>query len=283
MHGRSEPKGSSLPCYAILADPAIQGSASPSPSVRAEFPDLHPYGGHRHRLPSPHRTADLARRSRPAAVTIRNRSSGKRASLSPNIRCCLTERRCRCRRTYKPFGCAFRARSALRAARLARRTCAPIVVRLSRIRSSASTSSRPRRVPRPAPRTSWPGWPACATGGHLRRGVRAGEGQGPFGLNSWPPWAVCAAGPDGPGKQEPAALGTRIRSSCAAACLTAGGWAQAPPARASGVPRHRGYRAGQPKTACSPGPDWLGSGRRIMRNEMSSPIKPARIGIRSAT
>jgi len=162
-------------------------------------------------------------------------------------------------------------------------TCASIVVRLSRIRSSASTSSRPRRVPRPAPRSSWPNWPTCATGGHLRRGVRAGEGQGPFGLNSWPPWAVCAAGPDGPGKQEPAALHTRIRSSCAAACLTAGGWAQAPPARASGVPRHRGYRASQPKTACSPEPDWLGSGRRIMRNEMSSPVKPARIGIRSAT
>jgi TMEM175 potassium channel family protein len=53
--------------------------------------------------------------------------------------------------------------------------------------------------------------------------VRAGEGQGPGGLNSWPPWAVRAAGPDGPGKQEPAALHTRIRSSCAAACLTAGG------------------------------------------------------------
>jgi len=29
---------------------------------------------------SPRRTADLARRSRPAAVTIRNRSSGKRAT-----------------------------------------------------------------------------------------------------------------------------------------------------------------------------------------------------------
>ena len=46
---------------------------------------------------------------------------------------------------------------------------------------------------------------------------------------------------------------------------------------------HRGYRAGQPKAICSPEPDCWGSGRRIMRNEMSSPIRPARMGIRSAT
>jgi hypothetical protein len=51
--------------------------------------------------------------------------------ILPNIRCCRTERRCRCRRTYKPFGCAFGARQHSGAARLAGRTCASIVVRLN--------------------------------------------------------------------------------------------------------------------------------------------------------
>ena len=46
---------------------------------------------------------------------------------------------------------------------------------------------------------------------------------------------------------------------------------------------HRGYRASQPRTICSPEPDCWGSGRRIMRNEMSSPARPARMGMRSAT
>ena len=46
----------------------------------------------------------------------------------------------------------------------------------------------------------------------------------------------------------------------------------------------RGFRArSQPKTTCSPEPDCWGSGRRIMRNEMSSPARPARMGMRSAT
>lgn len=38
----------------------------------------------------------------------------------------------------------------------------------------------------------------------------------------------------------------------------------------------------QPKTTCSPGPDCLGSGWRIMRNEISSPARPARMGMSSA-
>jgi hypothetical protein len=75
----------------------------------------------------------------------------------------------------------------------------------------------------------------------------------------------------------------RLRQAALVEGRWAGGWARPSAARASGVPRHRGYRASQPKTTCSPEPDCLGSGRRIMRNEMSSPIKPARIGIRSAT
>ena len=40
---------------------------------------------------------------------------------------------------------------------------------------------------------------------------------------------------------------------------------------------------GQPRTACSAEPDCSGSGRRIMRNEMSRPASPARMGMRSAT
>ena len=174
--------------------------------------------------------------------------------ITPNIRCCLTERRCRCRRTYKPFGCAFGARSALGAARLAGRDMRVDrgqterdqelrqYVQQAAANSPASTADQLAKLA------------GLRDRGHLRRGVRAGGGQGPGGLNSWPPWAVCAAGLDGPGKQEPAALHTRIRSSCAAPCLTAGGWAQAPPARASGVPRHRGYRAVSPRPLVHRGP-----------------------------
>jgi hypothetical protein len=43
------------------------------------------------------------------------------------------------------------------------------------------------------------------------------------------------------------------------------------------------YRPDQPKTTCSPEPDCWGSGRRIMRDEISSPARPARMGTSSAT
>jgi hypothetical protein len=39
----------------------------------------------------------------------------------------------------------------------------------------------------------------------------------------------------------------------------------------------------QPRAICSPEPDCSGSGRRLIRNEMSSPARPARMGMRSAT
>ena len=38
----------------------------------------------------------------------------------------------------------------------------------------------------------------------------------------------------------------------------------------------------QPTTTCSPEPDCWGSGSRIMRDEMSSPPRPARMGMSSA-
>ena len=40
---------------------------------------------------------------------------------------------------------------------------------------------------------------------------------------------------------------------------------------------------GQPKAIPSTEPDGVGSGRRIMRNELNNPMSPARIGTSSAT
>ena len=55
-------------------------------------------------------------------------------------------------------------------------------------------------------------------------------------------------------------------------------------ARPPGEGRRPGIRAdAQPKTISSADPEGSGSGRRIMRNELSSPRPPARIGMRSAT
>ena len=50
-------------------------------------------------------------------------------------------------------------------------------------------------------------------------------------------------------------------------------------------PGHGGgaRRWNQPKIIPSADPDGFGSGRRIIRNELNSPISPARIGISSAT
>ena len=169
------------------------------------------------------------------------------------------------------------------AARLAGRTCASIVVRLNaaalkaiaspvihRIRSTRLVSRRPIHDRTPTdcvPRAREPGppesrWPLE----RRRKGTAAGV---TYRLR---------AGPGRCGGRR-----CRLRQAGLVEGRWAGGWARPPAARACGVPRHRGYRASQPKTTCSPESDCLGSGRRIMRNEMSSPIKPARIGIRSAT
>ena len=47
--------------------------------------------------------------------------------------------------------------------------------------------------------------------------------------------------------------------------------------------RRRSLARGQPKAMPSTSLDGVGSGRRIMRNELSSPMRPARIGMSSAT
>ena len=214
---------------------------------------------------------------------MRDSVRGARMTPTPNIRCCLTERRCRCRRTYKPFGCAFGARSALGGGQIGRpdmradrgqtERCSPEGNRF------ASDSSHPKhqagqqtpihdRTPTDCvPRAREPGppesrWPLE----RRRKGTAAGV---IYRLRAGP-------GPCG-GRR------CRLRQAGLVEGRWAGGWTRPSAARASGVPRHRGYRASQPKTTCSPEPDCLGSGRRIMRNEISSPIKPARIGIRSAT
>ena len=222
------------------------------------------------------------------AVTRRGRPSRPgwphRCQRLPNLRSRTFRCTCRALSPYQPFGCAFGARSAHSgAARLAGRTCASIVVRLNaaalkaivspvihRIRSTRLVSRRPIHDRNPTdcvPRAREPGppesrWPLE----RRRKGTAAGV---IYRLRAGP-------GPCG-GRR------CRLRQAALVEGRWAGGWARPSAARASGVPRHRGYRASQPKTTCSPEPDCLGSGRRIMRNEISSPIKPARIGIRSAT
>jgi hypothetical protein len=94
----------------------------------------------------PRRTADLARRSRPAAVTVCNRSSGKRATLSPTRRSRTVRCKCHAGRPYQPFRCAVHptARKGMTGpadhrllAGLARRS------RLRRVRDEEAAGSNP--------------------------------------------------------------------------------------------------------------------------------------------
>jgi len=101
----------------------------------------------------------------------------------------------------------------------------------------------------------------------------------PHGESWWRPSGLPAGGhqagavPSQMAARFPRACAASLLPSCAAACLTAGGWAQAAaPPRACGVLRHRGCRAGSAHDHLFAGaPIAGGSGRRIMRNEMSRP------------
>jgi len=215
-------------------------------------PPSHPSSSGQHRI--------RIERRPPASTTECNscrqgllpeRAGSPRYSMLP-----LTERRCLAvgRRTYKPFGCAFGARSgtARRPGLAGPGHCASIVVRLSRIRSSASTLQQAAgEFPRPATAKQLPNWPTLRDrGGHLRRGVRAGEGQGPFGLNSWPslgPYARLDQTAQGEaGTRSPFTPGSDHRVQ--AACLRPVAGPRRRPPGLLVCPRHRGYRASQPKT-----------------------------------
>ena len=171
------------------------------------------------------------------AVTRRGRPSRPgwphRCQRLPNLRSRTFRCTCRALSPYQPFGCAFGARSALGAARLASRTCASIVVRLNaaalkaivspvihRIRSTRLVSRRPIHDRTPTdcvPRAREPGppesrWPLE----RRRKGTAAGviyrlrAGPGPWVVGDADcgrlPWWRGDGPVVGPGRRPPGLL-----------------------------------------------------------------------------